>query len=210
MAGLAVVALTALLVGTAGGVGGAAVYAAINDSTSNSPSVTAPLNGNQAAPASAPDGSVQSAAAEGAAERGEDRRRDVAGRGDRVRHRHQQGRPDRHQQPRGRGRRARRDDLGDADRRPDGNATVKGTDPRTDLAVIHASATDLTPATLGSSGKLAVGQGVVAIGSPFGLEATVTSGIVSALNRPVTSGDAQQDSTDRLSSNPDGRRDQPG
>jgi putative serine protease PepD len=75
------------------------------------------------------------------------------------------------------------------------SATIKGTDPLTDLAVIHADATDLTPATLGQSGKLAVGQGVVAIGSPFGLEATVTSGIVSALNRPVTSGDEQQDST---------------
>jgi putative serine protease PepD len=48
---------------------------------------------------------------------------------------------------------------------------------------------------LGKSGTLGVGQGVVAIGSPFGLEATVTSGIVSALNRPVTSGDEQQDST---------------
>jgi putative serine protease PepD len=75
------------------------------------------------------------------------------------------------------------------------SATIKGTDPLTDLAVIKADATDLTPATLGSSGNLAVGQGVVAIGSPFGLEATVTSGIVSALNRPVTSGDDQQDST---------------
>jgi putative serine protease PepD len=74
-------------------------------------------------------------------------------------------------------------------------ATIKGTDPLTDLAVIKAEATDLTPATLGSSGNLAVGQGVVAIGSPFGLEATVTSGIVSALNRPVTSGDDEPGST---------------
>ncbi len=61
--GLAAVALTALLVGAASGVGGAAVYSATNDHTTNTPSVTSPLNGNQAAPASAPDGSVQSAAA---------------------------------------------------------------------------------------------------------------------------------------------------
>jgi putative serine protease PepD len=75
------------------------------------------------------------------------------------------------------------------------NATIVGTDPLTDLAVIRADAKDLTPAVLGKSGNLGVGQSVVAIGSPFGLEATVTSGIVSALNRPVTSGDEQRDST---------------
>lgn len=193
--GLALVALTALLVGTAGGVGGAAVYSATNDSTPNSPSVTAPLNGNQAAPASAPDGSVQSAAAkvlpsvvkiavatsQGAATgSGIVISKDglivtnnhvVAGAGAGA---------------------TITVMLNDGRTVP---ATVKGTDPLTDLAVIHANATDLTPATLGASGKLAVGQGVVAIGSPFGLEATVTSGIVSALNRPVTSGDEQQDST---------------
>ncbi len=65
-------------------------------------------------------------------------------------------------------------------------ATVVGTDPLTDLAVIRADGvSDLTPASLGKSGNLAVGQDVVAIGSPYGLDATVTSGIVSALNRPV-------------------------
>lgn len=68
-------------------------------------------------------------------------------------------------------------------------ATVVGTDPLTDLAVIQAKGvTGLTPATLGKSGNLDVGENVVAIGSPFGLEATVTSGIVSALHRPVSVG----------------------
>jgi putative serine protease PepD len=64
-----------------------------------------------------------------------------------------------------------------------------GTDPLTDLAVIQAKGVSgLTPATLGKSGNLDVGENVVAIGSPFGLQATVTSGIVSALQRPVSVG----------------------
>ncbi len=68
-------------------------------------------------------------------------------------------------------------------------ASVVGTDPLTDLAVIQAKdVSGLTPATLGKSGNLDVGENVVAIGSPFGLEATVTSGIVSALQRPVSVG----------------------
>ena len=72
-----------------------------------------------------------------------------------------------------------------------------GTDPLTDTALIQAEdVSGLTPATIGKSGDLAVGQGVVAIGSPFGLESTVTSGIVSALNRPVDVGsDGQGNST---------------
>ncbi len=66
-------------------------------------------------------------------------------------------------------------------------ATVVGTDPMTDVAVIQAEGvSDLTPAALGKSSDLKVGQTVVAVGSPFGLNATVTSGIVSALNRPVS------------------------
>ncbi len=68
-------------------------------------------------------------------------------------------------------------------------ATVVGTDPLTDLAVIKAEGVSgLQPATIGTSTQVDVGENVVAIGSPFGLEATVTSGIVSALNRPVSVG----------------------
>ena len=70
-------------------------------------------------------------------------------------------------------------------------ATVVGTDPVTDLAVIQArGVSGLTTATLGSSDDVNVGQQVVAVGSPFGLESTVTSGIVSALDRPVDTGAA--------------------
>lgn len=69
-------------------------------------------------------------------------------------------------------------------------AEVIGLDPVTDLAVIRAQGvSDLQPATLGTSADLRVGDQVVAIGSPLGLDGTVTSGIVSALNRPVTAGD---------------------
>jgi putative serine protease PepD len=73
-------------------------------------------------------------------------------------------------------------------------ATVVGTDPLTDLAVIKAEGVSgLHPATIATSGKVDVGENVVAIGSPFGLEATVTSGIVSALNRPVSVGSESGD-----------------
>ena len=76
-------------------------------------------------------------------------------------------------------------------------AEILGTDPLTDTALIQAQdVSGLTPATLGTSGDLDVGQGVVAIGSPFGLESTVTSGIVSALDRPVDVGsDGQGNAT---------------
>src|SRR6266581_5240477 len=68
-------------------------------------------------------------------------------------------------------------------------AHVVGTDASTDLAVIKvdAPASMLVPLTLGDSSQVAVGDGVVAIGSPFGLAETVTSGIVSALHRQMTS-----------------------
>ncbi len=73
-------------------------------------------------------------------------------------------------------------------------ATIVGRDPMTDLAVIQADdVSGLTPATMGDSDKLQVGQQVVAVGAPFGLESTVTTGIVSALNRPVTTQGAAAD-----------------
>ena len=69
------------------------------------------------------------------------------------------------------------------------SATIVGTDPITDLAVIQAEdVSGLAAVELGSSDDLQVGQQVVAIGSPFGLEGTVTTGIVSALERPVSAG----------------------
>ena len=66
------------------------------------------------------------------------------------------------------------------------SATVVGTDPVSDLAVIKVDANDLTPATLGDSNDLNVGDTVIAIGAPLGLAGTVTDGIVSTLNRTIS------------------------
>jgi Do/DeqQ family serine protease len=62
-------------------------------------------------------------------------------------------------------------------------ATIKGQDRRTDLAVLSIKAKDLPAATLGDSEKLEVGEWAIAIGSPFGLEHTVTVGVISAKGR---------------------------
>jgi putative serine protease PepD len=69
--------------------------------------------------------------------------------------------------------------------------TVIATDPMSDIAVVQAQGTSgLTPIAMGSSGDLRVGQQVVAVGSPLGLDSTVTTGIVSALDRPVSAVEA--------------------
>ena len=62
---------------------------------------------------------------------------------------------------------------------------VVGRDPKTDLAVVKVNIPNITVAQIGVSSNLAVGDGVIAIGSPLGLASTVTAGIVSAINRPV-------------------------
>ncbi len=69
-------------------------------------------------------------------------------------------------------------------------AEVLGTDPNSDLAVIKVDlpASELQPVTLGDSDNLKVGQLAIAIGSPFGQEFTMTSGIVSAVGRTIRSG----------------------
>lgn len=64
-------------------------------------------------------------------------------------------------------------------------ATIVGRDPLTDLAVIKVDVDDATVAQIGDSAALAVGDPVIAIGSPLGLAGTVTTGIVSAKDRPV-------------------------
>jgi len=68
-------------------------------------------------------------------------------------------------------------------------ATVVGSDATTDIAVLHVDApsSKLNPLTLADSSKVSVGDGVVAIGNPFGLDGTVTSGIVSAVGREISS-----------------------
>jgi putative serine protease PepD len=75
-------------------------------------------------------------------------------------------------------------------------AKVVGRSPTYDLAVLYVkNGPKLPPASLGSARLLRVGDQVVAFGSPLGLSSTVTAGIVSALNRPVTTSDTGSDSS---------------
>ncbi len=68
------------------------------------------------------------------------------------------------------------------------NARVSGTDPNTDIALLKISATKLTPIIIGNSDNVKVGEWVLAVGNPFGLNSSVTAGIVSAKARGVSKG----------------------
>ena len=72
-------------------------------------------------------------------------------------------------------------------------ASIVGADASYDLAVLKIDASDIPPLQFGASKDVVVGDGVIAVGAPLGLDATVTSGIVSALNRPVSAGDGSGD-----------------
>ena len=82
------------------------------------------------------------------------------------------------------------------------DAEATGTDPATDLAVIQLkdAPDNLTVAQLGDSDKLTTGQDVMAIGNPLGLSSTVTTGIISALDRPVVNSQGEDGSGGRSSS----------
>jgi putative serine protease PepD len=71
-------------------------------------------------------------------------------------------------------------------------ARIVGADAQDDLAVIKVDRTGLAAATLGTATALHVGDAVIAVGSPLGLQGTVTAGIVSALNRPVDTSNSEQ------------------
>jgi putative serine protease PepD len=75
------------------------------------------------------------------------------------------------------------------------SAKLIGRDVAYDLAVIKIAVTDAPALQLGDSDEVQVGDGVIAIGSPLGLTGTVTSGIISAKNRPVTSGGGTSESS---------------
>lgn len=75
------------------------------------------------------------------------------------------------------------------------SAKLVGRDVAYDLAVIKIKVTDAPALQLGNSDAVEVGDGVIAIGSPLGLTGTVTSGIISAKNRPVTSGSGTRESS---------------
>lgn len=71
------------------------------------------------------------------------------------------------------------------------SAEVVGTDPAYDIAVLETNTADLVPLPMGDSTQVVVGDEVLAMGAPLGLESTVTAGIVSAVDRPVVAGDSR-------------------
>ncbi len=90
--------------------------------------------------------------------------------------------------------------VGDADEltvrlsdRREVKATLVGRDPRTDLAVIKIKSEKLAPAALGDSDDLRIGEWVIAAGTPFGLDNTITAGIVSAKGRSIMGGGQFED-----------------
>ena len=70
-------------------------------------------------------------------------------------------------------------------------AKIIGSDEETDLAVIKIEKTGLTPATLGDSSSVQIGEFAMAVGNPLGLESSITCGVVSAVNREVTDSDGK-------------------
>ena len=117
---------------------------------------------------------------------GQQRDRDIEIPGSGLRlHRHRR-RLHRHQSPRGRGR--RRSPCADQSDKREFRAKVIGSDKRTDTALIKIEAKDMPKVTIGDPNKLKVGEWVIAIGQPFGLESTMTAGILSAKQRDIPGG----------------------